>query len=157
MKDFTEFIAGPLQVPIGGKLYTIPPIDITTGLLLRRAMNPEDTDAIERLIGGDTEGDELDLAGYRRVLGSALDEMLADGVPWDAMDRAYLTAVTDHQRGRVIAEQVWEVGHDPKALLATVQAGARLARSGVVSVRSTRKRGNSRRTTTSRGAKRKRK
>lgn len=168
MKDFSEFIAGPLKLPIGGKLYTIPPVDITTGLLLRRALDPSDTEAVERLLLGDDEhkgrrrngaaaDDRVMLAGYRRVLGSALDEMLADGVAWDAMDRAYLTAVTDHQRGRVIAEQVWELGYDPKALMATVQAGARLAKSGAASERSIPRQDNSRRTTISPGAKRKRK
>jgi hypothetical protein len=151
VKDFTEFASGPLRLPYGGKLYEIPPVSITTGLLLRRALDPEDVQAIQALSGKD----ELD--GYRMVLGSALDEMVADGCSWDFMDRAYLTAVTDHQRGRVIAEAVWEVGHDPKALRASIQAAARIARSGVVSESRTPKPANSRRTTTSRGAKRKRK
>lgn len=151
MKDFQQFAAGPLKLPIGGKLYEIPPIDITTGFLLRRAVNIEDVAAFEELTG---DGDE---DAYRRILGSAFDEMQADGVAFEAMDRAYLTAVTDHQRGRIIAEQVWELGYDPKALLATIQAGARIARSGAAAAPSTRRPGNSRRTTTKTGARRKRK
>lgn len=151
MKDFRDFAAGPLRLPIGGKLYTIPPIDITTGFLLRRAVNIEDTEAFDELAG---LGDE---AAYRRILGSAFDEMKADGVPYEAMDRAYLTAVTDHQRGRVIAETVWELGYDPKALMATIQAGARIAKSGVALEPKTRRPDSSRRTNISPTAKRKRK
>ncbi len=149
MKDFTELAAGPLRLPIGGVLYTIPPIDIPTGLLLRRTLDPEDVDAIKELSGDD------EMSAYRRVLGAALDEMVADGVSLPAMERAYLTALTDHHKGRVIAELVWEVGHDPKALRDWVEAGARIAKSGAASDSRTPRQGNSRRTTTSPGAKRK--
>lgn len=151
MKDFTQLAAGNLKLPHGGKLYEIPPISITVGLLLRRALDPDDIEAINALSGKD----QLD--GYRMVLGSALDEMVADDCPWDFMDRAYLTAVTDHQRGRVIAEAVWELGYDPKALRASIQAAARIAKSGAAAANSTQSQGNSRRTTTNQGAKRKRK
>lgn len=131
MKDFTEFATGPLRLPIGGKLYTIPPIDIATGLLLRKAVTDQDAKALEDLAGTDEE------AGYRRILGAAYEEMKTDGVPFDALDRAYLTAVTDHQRGRVIAEVVWEVGHDPKAIQGLMSAAGRIATSGAGGASST--------------------
>jgi hypothetical protein len=131
VKDFTEFAVGPLQLPIKGKLYTIPPIDIATGLLLRKAVIDEDAKALEELAGTDDE------AAYRRVLGPVYDEMKADHVPWDALDRAYLTAITDHQRGRLIAETVWEVGHDPKAIPALMSAAARIATSGAAAANTT--------------------
>lgn len=136
MKDFTEFAVGPLKLPINGRLYEIPPIDIATGLLLRKAVIDEDAKALEELAGTDDE------AAYRRVLGPVYDEMKADQVPWDALDRAYLTAITDHQRGRLIAETVWEVGHDPKAIPALMSAAARIATSGVGGASSTVKPGS---------------
>lgn len=132
MKDFTEFAVGPLRLPYKGKLYEIPPVDIATGLLLRKAVTEQDAKALEELAGTDEE------AGYRRILGAAYEEMKADGVPWEFMDRAYLTAVTDHQRGRLIAEVVWEVGHDPKAIPALMSAAARIATSGAGEASSTR-------------------
>ncbi len=136
-------------MPIGGKLYTIPPVDIPTGLLLRDALEQQDQSAVDELAGDD------DMSAFRRILGAAFDDMMADGVSMGALDRAYITALTDHHKGRVIAELVWEVGHDPKALRDWVQAGARIARSGVESEHNPQPQGNSRRTTTSRGARRK--
>lgn len=131
MKDFTEFAVGPLRLPYKGKLYEIPPVDIATGLLLRRAVEGQDAKALEELAGTDDE------AGYRRILGAAYQQMKDDGCPFDLLDRAYLTAVTDHQRGRIIAETVWEVGHDPKAIQALISAGVRIATSGVEEANST--------------------
>lgn len=138
-------------MPIGGKTYTIPPVSIATGLLLRNAVIGDDAKALEELAGNSEED------GYRRILGDAYDEMKADGVPWDALDRAYLTAVTDHQRGRIIAEVVWEVGHDPKATMALISAGARIATGGVGAEHSTLRPDSGKRTTTSRDARTKRK
>jgi hypothetical protein len=150
VKDFTEFAVGNLRLPIGGKLYEIPPVTIAVGLLLRRILDPEDVAAIDELRGTDEE------AGYRRVLGKAYDEMKADGVPWAALDRAYLTAVVDHQRGRLVAETVWEVGHDPKAIPGLIQAAARIANSGAAEEIRTRARAHSSSTSTNRAASTKR-
>jgi hypothetical protein len=149
VKDFTEFAVGPLRVPINGRLWELPPIDIATGLLLRRAVTDQDAAAIEELAGTDDE------SAYRRVLGPVYDEMKAAGVPFAALDRAYLTAITDHQRGRLVAEMVWELGHDPKAIEGLIQAAGRIATSGVGPAPTTPRRNSGKTTRTSRGAKQK--
>lgn len=150
MKDYLEFAVGPLRLPVNGKLYEIPPVNIATGLLLRKAVVDNEQAAIEELAGGDEE------AAYRRILGPVYDEMKADGVPFAALDRVYLTAITDHQRGRLIAETVWELGHDPKAIEGLMQAAGRIATFGVAPASSTPTRNSGRTISTSRGAKRKR-
>ena len=106
-----EEITEPLRLPIKGKLYTIPPVSVKVGLLLNGIA--AGTESIE----GMPEVDQ-----WRLVLGSALDEMIADDVPKEAVERAALTATADVTAGRVIAERVWEAGIDPNFRAAMITA-----------------------------------
>jgi hypothetical protein len=102
-KDYNE-VREPLVLPINGKQYTIPPLGFQDGADLL-AREKEKT-------GGDLDDDVF----FATILGPVLAEMRADNVPGEAVTRAALTAFADHQRGRAVAEVMWETGGDPKAL-----------------------------------------
>jgi hypothetical protein len=112
LKAYEEFAQEPLTFPIGGKEYVTPPLGFTDGIRLQRVLAGED----ESL--NDAPAEE----GWRLVLGTAFDEMVADKVPLEAIARAGFTAMTDFQFGREQAERVWEAGLDPKALADAVTA-----------------------------------
>src|SRR5690348_8444065 len=112
LKAYEEFAQEPLTFPISGKSYVVPPLGFTDGIRLQRVLAGED----ESLNNAPAED------GWRLVLGSAFDEMVADKVPLEAIARAGFTAMTDFQFGREQAERVWEAGLDPKALAEAVTA-----------------------------------
>lgn len=101
-KDYNEIIE-PLELPINGKLYRIPPISLEDGIRITEGLTP-----------GNTKFTDEDL--YRCTLGTALDEMRADSVRSQAIYRAALTSLADWQRDRATAEVVWETGSYPKAV-----------------------------------------
>lgn len=107
-KDYNE-IAEPLVLPINGKKYTIPPVDIDGGKRLVEGLAP-DTD---RPLS-DEEFKEI-------TLGSALADMRADAVRMSAINLAAMTALADHQATRGAAEIMWETDGNPKVLEAKVQ------------------------------------
>lgn len=107
LKAFEDFAPEPLAFPIGGKLYTVPPLGYRQGIQLQQAIS----DGIS--IG--TPEDE-----WRLVLGSAWDEMTADNVPLGALSRAALATMADYRFGRDAAERVWE--SDPEALAVALTA-----------------------------------
>lgn len=106
LKAYEEIAPEPLAFPIGGKLYTVPPVGFQTGLRL--------TEMIQA--GPQVQSKETAEDLWRMILGSAYEEMKADDVPGDALARAGFAAITDFQFGRDAAEAVWESGADPKAL-----------------------------------------
>lgn len=107
-KDYDEFEKNPLVLPIHGKKYTIPPVGYQEGI--RLSLMFEKQAAGEKF--EEIPADEFN----RLVLGSAYDELKADNVPWPAMRRAVLTATADFQRGRAVAEVIWETEGDPKEI-----------------------------------------
>ena len=112
LKAYEEFSQEPLTFPIAGKQYVVPPLGFTDGILLQRIIAGEDA-ALEQAPAEE---------GWKLILGSAFDEMVADKVPLEAIARAGFAAMTDFQFGREQAERVWESGIDPKALAASIQA-----------------------------------
>jgi hypothetical protein len=96
-----EDILGPLIVPVRGKEYTLPAVTLSDGLKIHASRNN----------GAALEYQEL----YRIILGDVHEQMLADHVPGDVVDRVFLTAYTDFTSGRDSAEEVWQNGV-PKAL-----------------------------------------
>jgi hypothetical protein len=117
LKAYEEFAQEPLAFPIGGKVYTVPPLGFRDGILLQRIISGESVELNDRPVED----------GWKLILGDVFDEMVADKVPMDAIARAGFTAMTDFQFGREAAERVWESGLDPKALAeAVTQAQAAL-------------------------------
>jgi hypothetical protein len=105
-KDFSELVE-PLVLPINGKQYTIPPVSMVDGIRFNTAADPNAAEGTEVI---------LDPEFFEMFLGDTYRQMLADGVPGIAITRAAMTALADFQRGRTVAEVMWETGADPKAL-----------------------------------------
>ena len=106
--DYTEFI-DPLELPIRGKTYRIPAMSLETGLRLKPFLSGE-------VPAGMTDAELAQL-----TLGDAYDEMTADSVPVDAINRSMLVALAEYQSGRAAAELIWKTGGDPKAIQAEVR------------------------------------
>lgn len=98
-KPLEEILASrpPIVLPIRGKEYTLPVLDVPAQARLAAMLN-----------GTDTESTFNDLLGL--LLGDALEQMQADNVSPAAIDRAFFTAVTDGTEGRDAAENTWENG-----------------------------------------------
>lgn len=119
LRDWTEMHV-PLRVTIRGNVYTIPPVSMETGFLLRLVKSQD------KLTAEDAEA-KLDANWHERLIGRAvLDQMEADGVPWLAMDRVAKTALADHLHGRLAALQVWDVAADPKGWAELLEATRRI-------------------------------
>jgi hypothetical protein len=134
-----EAVAEPrLELPIKGKMYSIPPVGIADGLKLEGAF-------------GEDAAPMSDEEFRRAVLGSALDEMIADNIPKDAVNRAAMTALADHQQGRAVAEIMWETNAVPERLAAYMAAQkpkpASLRSSSTASAKKTPSRAAMKRTT----------
>jgi hypothetical protein len=112
LKAYEEFAEPPLAFPIGGKVYTVPPLGFRDGIRLQGIVTGADTSL----------NDAPPAEGYKLILGAAWDEMVADNVSLEAINRAGLTAFTDFQFGRDAAERVWEAKISPEALAAAVAA-----------------------------------
>lgn len=112
LKAYEEFAQEPLAFPVAGKVYVVPPLGFTDGIRLQRVLAGED----DSLTNAPAED------GWRLILGTVFDEMVADKVPMEAIARAGFTAMTDFQFGREQAERVWEAGLDPKALAEAILA-----------------------------------
>jgi hypothetical protein len=109
-RDLTDII-GPLELPIRGKTYTLPVVSAPDGARILAASR------------GD--GELTDTQIRKILLGGVEKTMNDDGLtPFD-IDRALWTALADVQKGRAVAEIVWENGIDPKALTATPNRAAR--------------------------------
>ncbi|MGN7799048.1 DUF7426 family protein [Leifsonia sp. 22587] len=116
LPDYTDFL-DPLELPIRGKKYVIPPMSFETGLRLNAlAEGAEDAPKL------------TDPEFYQMVLGDVYAEMLADKVPSDAIYRACLTAWTEYNSGRAAAEIIWKTGGDPKAIEALMPKPNRASR-----------------------------
>lgn len=111
-KELDEFFDPTLRLPIRGKVYVVPSPDAKTGLWCQRMLatgelaaagvelSPEDIEALNL-----DDGQEKEL--YRTVLGTAWDELFADGVPWEMVKHAGKTAFIWIASTREAAEACW--------------------------------------------------
>lgn len=107
-QEYNELVE-PLELPINGKTYTIPPVGLDEGIRLADLLNPA------------SEVPFTDEEAFTLVLGSALGEMRTDHVTPAAIRRAFRAALADWQRDRSTAEMMWVTGGDPKALTEQVE------------------------------------
>lgn len=109
-----------LRLPIKGKTYVVPSPDARTGLWVqamvattaaaRAGVTPDQGD-VDLVLDDD---EELDL--YKRVLGTAHQQLLDDGVPWHTLRKAGVTAFFWIAYGDDVAERYWNGGTPaPKA------------------------------------------
>ena len=111
-RDYYE-LADPLVLPIRTKTYEIPPAAAGDIVRWRRFA---DKMAEARTTGVQLADEDVILTEdyLRMFLGSALDEMRADGVHEGVIEHAAATSSTDTMAGRDAAERVWN-SIDPKA------------------------------------------
>lgn len=135
---------GPIKLPIGGKEYTLPTVSAELGVRLtliaerssevmriaikndeaRQAAEangepaPEPEPIPDFQIDGVESVDDMN----KELLGPLYDEMVADGVPFEALVLAGQTATHDFLYGREAAEAYWNSGGDPKAVAETLPA-----------------------------------
>lgn len=133
-RDLSEVLDAGLALPIGGKTYTVAPVDAETGLRLQRL-----AEVAAQVAGAVESGEPLDTVAlddaaevdlYRDALGAVYDEMVADRVPWPALKLAGVTAWLDAAVNRETAEAYWNAGGapDPEASAGN-RASRRAARS----------------------------
>lgn len=118
-RDLRDII-GPLELPVGGKTYTLPVVSAADGARIRLAT--------EKANAGDKEESISTVELERIVLGDVLNTMREDGLAPEEIDRVFYTGLADVQRGRQTAELIWEHGVDPKALQAATTPPNRAAR-----------------------------
>lgn len=139
-RDLDELLDGGLDLPIGGKLYRVPPVNAETGLRLQRlhdwmfgvaaAVKAHEDDPGQDLALPEpaaellTDAQELDM--YRKSLGTAYDEMIDDGVAWPRFKVAGMTAFLHHTQSAEAAERYWNAGGRPEASAGN-RAGRRAA------------------------------
>lgn len=143
-KDLDEFLddgSSGLELPIGGKVYKVPDLDGPTGLWAERlaaALGRDDDDGADAL----DDGDERILA--ERMLGSALEEMVSDGVAWPKIRIAGMTAFFYHVDQPEAARRYWEAGGNPEAAGPAQEEGTQpnraSRRASAAAARTTRKR-----------------
>ena len=142
-EELEEFEDDVLELPIQGKTYVVEAVDGETGLWAQRivetvqaARQAGDVDA-----GRLSDGDERILC--ERMLGSALREMLDDGVKWPRISHAGMTVFFWTTMDRETAEKYWKSGGNPEAArsaASTPQRGSRRASEGAANT--TRKQGS---------------
>jgi hypothetical protein len=107
-----EFFDPTLRLPIRGKTYVVPSPSAQDGLFVmqlvtiaerQRAGEHLDSASLESLHLDDKDEQSL----YERLLGPALPEMVADGVPWEMVQHAGMTAFIWVSGSREAAEKFW--------------------------------------------------
>jgi hypothetical protein len=138
-RDLDEFFDDTLALPIGGRTYVVRPADHDLGLYCQRLLAAGFAVAGGKPVGDrdappvlDDDG-EVDL--YARCLGTAYDEMRADGVTWPKIRHAGITAFLWTAQGEELAVAYWS-GSPPEALAPTPASPSTAAAT------STRKRGS---------------
>lgn len=107
-RDYMEFVER-LELPVGGKVYTLPLVGVRDATRLLRIGS-------EPITGKEME----DI-----LLGDVAAELVEDNVPAVAVTRMMLTALAEVQAGRPAAEAFWESGKIPEALAAALAAASR--------------------------------
>lgn len=112
-KDLRETLDSTLDLPIGGKTYTIPPISAEVGLRMQEIVNLASKAAQSQKDGKEYEMSERDRALlsddeetvlYQDALGTSWDEMMEDGVTWEELKLCALTAMFYATQGEEFAE-----------------------------------------------------
>lgn len=150
-EDLAELLDPDLHLPIKGKVYRVPAVDADTGVRFQALMavglaangGTDVTDRDKELLN---DGQEIDL--YRDALGPAYDEMVADGVEWEFIKHAGLTAFFNVTADRKTAEQFWASGEAPAPNRQQRRAASRKA--GSVGANKTRRRASTAGTTSPR-------
>lgn len=113
-EELEEFEDDVLELPIHGKTYAIPAVDGATGLWAQRLLETVEAARAEGDIDAGKLDDKDERILYERMLGDALDEMLADGVNWQRIGHCAMTVFFWTTTTRQQAEAFWKAGGDPE-------------------------------------------
>lgn len=128
-EDLDQFLDDTLQLPVGGKIYTIGSPDAELGLWIQRVMSvgvaihqgqtPSPPPPLRNPDGTTIEAKDgfvqADEALYRRLLGPVWDELRVDGVPWLKIEMVAQTAMIWIATGVDAAQAFWRAGGRPEA------------------------------------------
>ncbi|WP_411141392.1 hypothetical protein [Streptomyces sp. x-80] len=121
-KALDELLDESLHLPIADTVYTVPAPSAKVGLRTQKLINAAavaaDGGAVDEQVLGDAAEQDL----YHDVLGSAHDEMVADGVTWPALKHAAITAMVWIAQDKAAAETFWNAGGGPSRLAPNRQA-----------------------------------
>ncbi|WP_053913659.1 hypothetical protein [Streptomyces sp. TP-A0875] len=125
--DVSELLDECLSLPIRGRIYTVPAPEAAMGLrtqqLIALAAAAADGQAVtldDELMSDDEESDF-----YERLLGSAFDDMVADGVKWPLVKHAAVTSMIWIAQNKDAAERYWNSGGDPSRMAPNREARRR--------------------------------
>ncbi|UWM52070.1 hypothetical protein N0X72_25330 [Streptomyces carpaticus] len=109
-----DFLDESITLPIGGRTYVIPAPSAAVGLRVQAMVQAAAAAADGGRIREEVLSDAAERDHYRDVLGTAYENLLADGVSWPALKHAALTAMVWITQDRATAERFW-ASADPKA------------------------------------------
>ncbi|KOX16574.1 MULTISPECIES: DUF7426 family protein [unclassified Streptomyces] len=111
-----ELLVESLTLPIGGRHYAVPAPSAEVGLRTQALVHAAAVAADGGRADETVLSDAAERDHFRDVLGTAYDEMLADGVSWPALKHAALTCMVWIAQDKVAAERFWNSGGDPNRL-----------------------------------------
>ncbi len=107
-EDLAHFSDGrTLELPIDGRVYVIEDVDGETGLWAQKLMELGAAAHAGKDVDGSVLDDEQESDAFKRLLGSALDDMLADGVKWDRIKHVFYTTLIWVTSDEKTAEKIW--------------------------------------------------
>lgn len=109
-EDLGEYLTPTLDLPVAGKTYTVPSPPAAVGLRLQAsfavaAARRAGTQPLQRHLARLVDDPETSVE--QDALGPVWDEMLADGVPTEALSHAGMTAYLWVVAGRTAAQRYW--------------------------------------------------
>lgn len=140
-KDLREFVdKASIDLPIDGTVYTVYDVDAETGLWAQSvlevgaaAYNGQDLDGAELL------DDDAERGVYQRLLAGTFDQMCADGVAWNDIKHASITALVWITVDEESATRYWESGGTPGEAQARPAPNRASRRASAAVVKKTRK------------------
>lgn len=123
-KDLSEFVAeGGLELPVDGKVYTIPEADAQTFVWAQRQVQILEASSRGEQVDGAQLDDEEEGDFFVRLLGEdAYEQMLADNISSAKLKRVAATVLIWIVADEETAQTVWESGDSPEAVAAALEA-----------------------------------
>lgn len=126
-----ELLDESLELPIAGRLYTVPAPSAEVGLRTQAIVHAAAVAADGGRVDEEILSDAAERDLYAELLGPAHEQMVADAVPWPALRHAAITAMVWVAQDKNAAERFWNSAGDPNRL--APNRAARRSPSGAAS------------------------
>lgn len=123
-----ELLDETLELPISGRLYTVPAPSAEVGLRTQAIVHAAAVAADGGRVDDQVLGDAAERDLYAELLGPAHEQMVADGVTWPALKHAAITTMVWVAQDKAAAEKYWNAAGDPSRL--APNRAARRSQSG---------------------------